>query len=90
MRRPVSGEIITLLSEMAPLYALTPYDIKYYYDCQAHHSPKDWYLPFPNPVIAESVLDRLISSSHIITLIGKSYRSLLRPERILEKEVAIV
>ena len=56
----------------------------------ANRSPKDWYPLFPNPVIAESALDRLISSSHIITLTGKSYRSLLRPERVLEKEVATV
>ena len=52
-----------------------------------NRSPKDWYPLFPNPVIAESALDRLISSSHIITLTGKSYRSMLRPDNALEKEV---
>ena len=56
----------------------------------ANRSPKDWYPLFPNPVIAESALDRLLSSSHIITLTGKSYRSLLRPDKALEKEVITV
>jgi DNA replication protein DnaC len=56
----------------------------------ANRAPKDWYPLFPNPVIAESTLDRLVSCSHVITLTGKSYRSLLRPEKDLEKEVATV
>ncbi len=56
----------------------------------ANRSPKDWYPLFPNPVIAESALDRLLSCSHIITLTGKSYRSLLRPDKALEKEVVTV
>ena len=51
----------------------------------ANRTPKDWYPLFPNPVIAESALGRLISCSHIITLTGKSYRSLLRLDRALEK-----
>jgi len=53
----------------------------------ANRSPKDWYPLFPNPVIAESALDRLISCSHVITLAGKSYRALLRPDKDLAKEV---
>ncbi|MCL0037150.1 IS21-like element helper ATPase IstB [Dehalococcoidia bacterium] len=56
----------------------------------ANRSPKDWYPLFPNPVIAESALDRLLSCSHIITLTGKSYRALLRPDKTLEKEVVTV
>jgi len=56
----------------------------------ANRAPKDWYPLFPNPVIAESALDRLISCAHVITLAGKSYRSLLRPDKDLEKEVATV
>ncbi|MCL0091435.1 IS21-like element helper ATPase IstB [Dehalococcoidales bacterium] len=56
----------------------------------ANRSPKDWYPLFPNPVIAESALDRLLSCSHIITLTGKSYRALLRPDKALEKEVVTV
>jgi len=45
---------------------------------------------FPNPVIAESALDRLVSCAHVITLTGKSYRSLLRPNKDLDKEVVTV
>jgi len=56
----------------------------------ANRSPEDWYPLFPNPVIAESALDRLISCSHVIPLTGKSYRVLLRPDKALEKEVATV
>jgi len=56
----------------------------------ANRTPKDWYPLFPNPVIAESALDRLLSNAHVITLTGKSYRSLLRPDKDLAKDVAIV
>jgi len=56
----------------------------------ANRSPEDWYSLFPNPVIAESALDRLLSCSHIITLTGKSYRALLRPNQSLVKEVVTV
>jgi len=56
----------------------------------ANRAPKDWYALFPNPVIAESALDRLVSCAHVITLTGKSYRALLRPDKDLEKEVASV
>ena len=30
----------------------------------ASNAPDDWYPLFPNPVVAESLLDRLISTSH--------------------------
>ncbi len=53
----------------------------------ANRTPKDWYSLFPNPVIAESALDRLVNSAHLITLPGKSYRALLRPGKDLDKEV---
>lgn len=56
----------------------------------ANRAPKDWYPLFPNPVIAESALDRLVNGAHVITLTGKSYRSLLRPDKALEKEVNTV
>ena len=56
----------------------------------ANRAPKDWYPLFPNPVIAESALDRLVSSAHLITLTGKSYRSMLRPDKDLVKEVVNV
>ena len=56
----------------------------------ANRAPKDWYPLFPNPVIAESALDRLISGSHMITLTGISYRSMLRPNKDLAGEVVTV
>jgi len=56
----------------------------------ANRTPKDWYPLFPNPVIAESALDRLVSCAHMITLTGKSYRALLRPNKDLDKEVVTV
>jgi DNA replication protein DnaC len=56
----------------------------------ANRAPKDWYPLFPNPVIAESTLDRLISGAHMITLTGKSYRSMLRPHKDLAGEVVTV
>ena len=30
----------------------------------SNRSPADWYPLFPNPVVAESLLDRLINTSH--------------------------
>lgn len=45
----------------------------------ANRSPKDWYELFPNPVVAESVLDRLVNSSYHVHMEGKSYRPKRRP-----------
>ena len=56
----------------------------------ANRVPQDWYPLFPNPVIAESALDRLVSCAHVITLTGKSYRAFLRPNKDLDKEVVTV
>lgn len=56
----------------------------------ANRIPKDWYPLFPNPVIAESALDRLVSCAHVITLTGKSYRALQHPNKDLDKEVVTV
>lgn len=47
----------------------------------SNRSPQDWYALFPNPVLAESTLDRLINRAHHLTLLGKSYRPLQRPDR---------
>jgi DNA replication protein DnaC len=40
----------------------------------SNRSPVDWYPLFPNPVVAESLLDRLINTSHQIYMNGPSYR----------------
>jgi DNA replication protein DnaC len=45
----------------------------------ANRSPVDWYPLFPNPVVAESLLDRLINTSHQIFMNGPSYRPNKRP-----------
>lgn len=47
----------------------------------SNRSPVDWYQLFPNPVVAESVLDRLVNSSHHVFMEGKSYRPNKRPGR---------
>ncbi len=41
--------------------------------------PQDWYPLFPNPVLAEGILDRLVNSSYHVVLQGKSYRPRRRP-----------
>ncbi len=47
----------------------------------SNRAPQDWYPLFPNPVLAEGTLDRLINRSHHLLLEGRSYRPLLRPGR---------
>jgi DNA replication protein DnaC len=47
----------------------------------ANRAPADWYPLFPNPVLAEGILDRLLNSAHQIVLSGRSYRPQLRPDR---------
>ena len=48
----------------------------------SNRSPVDWYPLFPNPVVAESLLDRLINASHHIQMNGPSYRPNKRPGRV--------
>jgi DNA replication protein DnaC len=45
-------------------------------------APVDWYPLFPNPVVAESLLDRLINNSHQVFMNGPSYRPNKRPGRV--------
>jgi DNA replication protein DnaC len=45
----------------------------------SNRSPSDWYPLFPNPVVGESILDRVINTSHHLLLEGKSYRPRRRP-----------
>lgn len=47
----------------------------------SNRAPVDWYPLFPNPVVAESLLDRLINNSHQIFMNGPSYRPNKRPGR---------
>jgi DNA replication protein DnaC len=45
----------------------------------SNRQPPDWYGLFPNPVVAESILDRLINTAHHIHMDGRSYRPTNRP-----------
>jgi DNA replication protein DnaC len=45
----------------------------------SNRAPHDWYPLFPNPVVAESLLDRLINNSHQVYMNGPSYRPRKRP-----------
>jgi len=45
----------------------------------ANRQASDWYSLFPNPVVAESILDRIVNSAHHIHMDGRSYRPNRRP-----------
>ncbi len=45
----------------------------------SNRAPTDWYPLFPNPVVAESILDRVINSAYHIAMPGRSYRPQHRP-----------
>ncbi len=47
----------------------------------SNRSPADWYPLFPNPVVGESILDRVLNTSHHLLLEGHSYRPRRRPGR---------
>ena len=47
----------------------------------SNRAPQDWYPLFPNPVLAEGALDRLLGRSHHLVLQGRSFRPLQRPDR---------
>jgi len=46
----------------------------------ANRAATDWYSLFPNPVVAESILDRVVNCAHHIHMDGKSYRPNTRPD----------
>jgi DNA replication protein DnaC len=45
----------------------------------SNRAPQDWYPLFPNPVVAESLLDRVINNSHQVFMNGPSFRPNKRP-----------
>ena len=45
----------------------------------ANRQASDWYTLFPNPVVAESILDRIVNSAHHVHMDGRSYRPNRRP-----------
>jgi DNA replication protein DnaC len=44
-----------------------------------NRGPQDLYALFPNPVLAEGLLDRLLNSAYIVPMLGRSYRPRQRP-----------
>ena len=47
----------------------------------SNREPKDLYELFPTPVMAEGLLDRLLNSAYVITMLGRSYHPQQRPGR---------
>jgi DNA replication protein DnaC len=45
----------------------------------ANRKASDWYSLFPNPVVAESILDRVVNRAHHVAMEGRSYRPNHRP-----------
>lgn len=45
----------------------------------ANRTAADWYPLFPNPVVAESILDRVVNAAHHLAITGRSYRPNHRP-----------
>ncbi len=48
----------------------------------ANRVATDCYPLFPNPVVAESILDRVINTAHHVHMNGRSYRPDHRPGRV--------
>ena len=51
----------------------------------SNRAPSDWHPPFPNPVVAESLLDRLINTTHQVIMNDPSYRPNKRPRNPTDK-----
>lgn len=51
----------------------------------SNRAPSDWYPLFPNPVVVESLLDRLINAGHQVIINGPSYRPNKRPKGPTDK-----
>jgi DNA replication protein DnaC len=47
----------------------------------SNRAATDWYSLFPNPVVAESILDRVVNGAHHVAMTGRSYRPNRRPGR---------
>lgn len=46
-----------------------------------NRAAKDLYPLFPNPVLAEGLLDRLLNSAYVVPMLGRSYRPQQRPDQ---------
>lgn len=54
----------------------------------ANRAASDWYPLFPNPVVAESILDRVVNSAHHVLMDGRSHRPTRRPGRRAQEDGA--
>jgi len=64
-----AGDLYELISERAGASVVIT----------ANRAAEDWYSLFPNPVVAESILDRVVNGAHHIAMPGRSYRPNRRP-----------
>ena len=69
------------LAQADDLYELVTERTKKSLIITANRSAADWYSLFPNPVVAESILDRLVNTSHHRLMEGRSYRPNKRPKQ---------
>ncbi|MFE2581382.1 hypothetical protein [Streptomyces sp. NPDC059378] len=51
----------------------------------SNRAPSDWYPLFPDPIVAESLLGRLINVSHQAIMNVPSYRPKKRPKNPSDK-----
>jgi DNA replication protein DnaC len=55
----------------------------------SNRPPTEWYALFPNPVLAEGALDRLVNAAHHVSLEGQSFRPRQRPD-VKERAAAVI
>jgi DNA replication protein DnaC len=67
------------LTQADDLYELISERVEKSIIITANRQASDWYSLFPNPVVAESILDRLVNHAHHVAMTGKSYRPNKRP-----------
>jgi DNA replication protein DnaC len=71
-RRPAAISLYELISERTGRSLILT----------SNRAPADWYPLFPNPVVAVSLLDRLINTSHQVLMNGPGYRPHKAPGRV--------
>jgi DNA replication protein DnaC len=67
------------LTQADDLYELISERVEKSIIITANRQASDWYSLFPNPVVAESILDRLVNRAHHVAMVGKSYWPNKRP-----------
>ena len=67
------------IAQADDLYELVTERARRSFVITANRAVEDWYGLFPNPVVAESILDRVVNSAHHLHMPGRSYRHNRRP-----------